>query len=62
MNLVEMFGEFGVLNVWVVIFNGKLVVFELYLVYDQIVYLIRVDYDQVYKVLLLGLVLEYFVL
>ena len=59
MNLVQTFGESGALNAWVATFNGKPVAFELHLVHDQIVYPIRADYDQAYKALSPGSVLEY---
>jgi len=59
MDLVEAFGESGALNAWVATFDGKPVAFELHLVHDQIVYPIRADYDQAYRALSPGSVLEY---
>lgn len=59
LNLVEAFGTSGALNAWVARSGGKPVAFELHLVHDEVVYPIRADYDQAFKALSPGSVLEY---
>jgi CelD/BcsL family acetyltransferase involved in cellulose biosynthesis len=58
-NLIDHFGASGLLSVWIIRDRDKPVAFELHLNYDNVVYPIRADFDENYKIYSPGSVLEY---
>ena len=62
LNLIESFGQAGLLSVWIMHHEKTPVAFELHLVCDNVVYPIRADYDETFKAFSPGSVLEYSIL
>lgn len=58
-NLVNAFGKSGSLSAWIARCDGQPIAYELHLVHDDVVYPIRADFDQAFKALSPGSVLEY---
>ncbi len=57
--LVDAFGEYNAVQVWIIRKSGVPVAYEFHLIFDGVVYPLRADYHEEYKEYSVGSILEY---